>query len=386
MIRAIVYGYDLPARTLAVAITKGYNFFAGSAGGEEIGITGFADWNGDAAERVVDGYPVLSEVECRRLRTEGMAEYLLMPRESYRSNGNYLMAWHKLGFAPEEVLLARTLKKENLQTAEDYLNLLDPIIESPYLPYLEYHIADHCNLNCAYCEHYSGLVEEPVFPEFEEMQRDFRQMKQLITEIGIIRILGGEPLLNPEIEKYMRLTRETYPEAVIFVVSNGLLADRMPETFYERMKELHIFLWISLYPPMERRIGAVKEFLESRHVQYTVSPLNTIFSKKQVLTAADDAQRERIFLQCYQHSCVNLYKGQLATCFLPFTTKYFNRTFAQNLPEDGAISLYEEGLTTADLKHRLMQPFERCRYCDVPEDHSWRTMHRPSVLSDWVKE
>ena len=75
---------------------------------------------------------------------------------------------------------------------------------------------------------------------------------------------------------------------------------------------------------------------------------------------------------------------KLASCFLPFTTKYFNRYFDKNLPEDGAIDLYEEGLTIEKIMHRLSTPFERCRYCTEAEEQPWHIIHEPSVLEDWV--
>jgi hypothetical protein len=88
-----------------------------------------------------------------------------------------------------------------------------------------------------------------------------------------------------------------------------------------------------------------------------------------------------------QAHCNNLYDGKIAACFLPFTTKYFNAEFAQNLPEDGALDLYEEAMSTERIQRHLFTPFERCRYCS---DHSvpvpWEVMQEPSVLSDWVRE
>lgn len=66
------------------------------------------------------------------------------------------------------------------------------------------------------------------------------------------------------------------------------------------------------------------------------------------------------------------------------TTKYFNRYFGKDLTEDGAIDLYEDGLTTEQLKMRLLTPFERCRYCTPPVNVKWEQVKYPSRLSDWA--
>ena len=47
-------------------------------------------------------------------------------------------------------------------------------------------------------------------------------------------------------------------------------------------------------------------------------------------------------------------------------------------------NLYDDALTTSDLKSRLLQPFERCRYCKKPVLVDWEQISHPSSLSDWV--
>ncbi|MBR5637205.1 MAG: hypothetical protein IKW81_09780, partial [Pseudobutyrivibrio sp.] len=64
------------------------------------------------------------------------------------------------------------------------------------LPYLEYHVADHCNLNCSSCVHFSPLVKEPTFTDFDKLECDLMQLKRKVHYFDAIRILGGEPLLN----------------------------------------------------------------------------------------------------------------------------------------------------------------------------------------------
>ena len=92
------------------------------------------------------------------------------------------------------------------------------------------------------------------------------------------------------------------------------------------------------------------------------------------------------FYRCSQSRCHNLYDGKIAACFLPFTTKYFNEYFHQHLPEDGAIDLYTPGLTTEILKTKLMQPFERCYYCQDSISVDWEQIKNPSTLADWLAE
>ena len=60
--------------------------------------------------------------------------------------------------------------------------------------------------------------------------------------------------------------------------------------------------------------------------------------------------------------------------------------FAKNLPEDGTIDIYDPNLTTTTLKHRLLIPFERCRYCGSYKKIPWTKIKNPSTLDDWIRE
>ena len=92
------------------------------------------------------------------------------------------------------------------------------------------------------------------------------------------------------------------------------------------------------------------------------------------------------FDNCFQSTCNNLYKGKIAACMLPFMTHYFNEAFDKQLPEDGAIDLYDETLTTRTLKEYLERPFLRCAYCGDPVNVPWKQAEREPDIYDYIKE
>ncbi|MBO6215568.1 MAG: glycosyltransferase, partial [Lachnospiraceae bacterium] len=200
--------------------------------------------------------------------------------------------------------------------------------------------------------------------------------------VGRIRILGGEPLLNPELPKYVAMAREVYPEADIFVVTNGLLLNSLSEETCSVMRENGAAFMISYYPPLEGKLDDMKRRIEEKGVTVKSSPLIKEFTMRQNLHGKNDPKRE--FEACFQSSCNNLYKGRIAACMLPFMTHYFNETFEEKLPEDGAIDLYEEGLTTAELKKRLEKPFYRCAFCGDPVPVKWQQADREGNINDFV--
>lgn len=384
MIKAIILGHNVYASYMKQFIDRGYNRIINEYGGEEIEPVAYWDYFGSVASSDED-LPVLTHELVRDYFVNGNAEILIVPQECYVGLNDYLTAFFLVGIDLGNVYIAKSLDRP-FSSKDEIIDMFTPYYSCGTLSYLEFHVADHCNLNCANCEHYSGLVKEPVFPVFEKFSKDIHQLRKYVDTIGLIRILGGEPLLNPQIEDYIKLVSEVYPESVIRVVTNALLLKSMPDSFFETLNSCHegSGVHISLYPVMKDHIDPVISLLEEKGTTYVVSTVIDTFRKQQSLVPADDKELTQKYTHCYQKGCVNLYDGKLASCFLPFTTKYFNAYFDKNLPEDGAVDLYEEGLTIEKIMHRLSTPFERCRYCRKPVEQPWHVIHEPSILEDWV--
>ena len=373
-----ILGVEQVSQGVAYVIENGCNVLLKSQRAELLNVVAFIT-RGKGDSFIIGDKAVLNLEQFIALYRKKVIEKIIFPREVYlwqRSELNYLRG---RGLSIEDIWITQRLSNEI-----SLPNFLEPYLDAKYLPYLEFHVADHCNLNCKACEHYSGLVKEPHFPNLEKFTRDFERLHEFIDDLGVIRILGGEPLLNPEVSEYVKLSRRLYPQAIIYVVTNGLLLPKMPEGFFENLRECNAAILISFYPPLESKLPAIKELLAEKGVPLVVGSLVKNFTCKQTLKR-HDYPRE-IFLQCFQANCHNLYEGKIAACFLPFTTKYFNAYYGKDLPEDGALDLYDETLTTPKLKAHLLTPFERCRYCTPPVDVEWRTIKNPSLITDWVHD
>ena len=92
--------------------------------------------------------------------------------------------------------------------------------------YLEFHIMDSCNLNCKGCIHFSSLNSPNTFVSLSSVQNDLERLKNIVEYIEVIRIMGGEPLLNPEWKKYIGITQKYYPYTEIHLATNGLFNAR----------------------------------------------------------------------------------------------------------------------------------------------------------------
>lgn len=308
---------------------------------------------------------------------------IVIPKEYYMGHNSLVLTLLRQGIDINDIYEGIRLSEQVRTDPGLTATLITPTLSDPYLSYLEFHVADHCNLNCKYCTHYSPLVTEPVFTDYERFSSDLGQLKKYIPDIGIIRILGGEPLLNPDLDRFILRARQLYPASIITVVTNGLLLLKMSENLIQTMKENMAFIHISFYPPLQDKIREIRQFLYEHEIPYTMTEMTEAFSKTQVLTPHDN---DAFFYSCFQASCTCLQDGKLAPCYAPFTTKYFNEAFSADLPTDEGIDLYDGTLTLTQLKTSLLLPMKRCKYCVSGSFYPWEVLGKQSSLEDWIIE
>ncbi len=95
--------------------------------------------------------------------------------------------------------------------------------KKPDLSYCEYQIADHCNLKCKACAHYSNAITEAVFADSGIFRNDLEKLSLKFANIEKFRLMGGKPLLNSELPIFIKLVRKYFPMSDIRIVTNGLL-------------------------------------------------------------------------------------------------------------------------------------------------------------------
>lgn len=138
------------------------------------------------------------------------------------------------------------------------------------LPKLETHLVDHCNLNCKGCSHFSPL-SSPAFADFNQFSKDITRLSELFKNINRFRILGGEPLLHPEIIKFISFARMKLPASNIRIVTNGILLPKMTPLFWETMADSKISIDITIYPKVPVRVDTIKALAEKYDIDLDIN-------------------------------------------------------------------------------------------------------------------
>jgi GTP 3',8-cyclase len=120
------------------------------------------------------------------------------------------------------------------------VRITDGKIEPPHGCELD--VVDHCNLACLDCNHGSPAMTRR-FVDPDRVFRDFSNLAKVYRPKAV-KVLGGEPLLHPNLIEVIGALRRSGICEHVQVVTNGLLLPRMPEEFWDVISELEI----SIYP------------------------------------------------------------------------------------------------------------------------------------------
>lgn len=238
--------------------------------------------------------------------------------------------------------------------------------------YFEVHLVEHCNLNCKGCAHFSPLAI-PEFLDINSYRNDLERLRELTDgDIFRITLLGGEPLLHPDIEDFILLSRLYFPNSVIRLITNGIKLVSMPQSFFDACLENKVLIEVTKYP-IDFDYDRMLNVLDKSGVDYRYRA-NTENEEKKFWHLRLDRNGlqipEESFEKCqWGNGAICLVKGKLFSCPIPAYINHFNRYFNENLQfcESDYVDLYSVK-DEKEIRERLSRPMNFCRYCKVEGD------------------
>ena len=243
-----------------------------------------------------------------------------------------------------------------------------------YIDYIEHHIVDHCNLKCAGCSHFSPLVDEPWLEDINDFKKDFTQLAQM-TEIGTIRLMGGEPLLHPQLPDFISIIRELFPKSSIWIVTNGILLKERKEELLKLCNDLNVGICVSNYNLKFDLRDYLSGFkitrVDSKGLMYNISL--DLSGAQNPMSAFQKCDLHRYHYYFFQG-------GRFFPCCISSNLHYFNEYFegvvdAYDLDEI-SILIYEHSIE--EIIQFLNEPIDMCKYCNT--ERRMRT-HSPFRVS-----
>lgn len=259
------------------------------------------------------------------------------------------------------------------------------------LSQFEVHLAEHCNLNCQNCDHFSPIAKESCL-NIDIFESDLKRLSFLTKkDVDKIYLLGGEPLLNKDITKFMLIARKYFPNTEISIVTNGILLLDMNQNFWDTCKNCKISIIVTKYP-----IGLDYEKIEKtalcNGVDFSFFGDTGNIIKTSYLIPLDikgKGDKNKNFNNCYHaNTCVFLREGKLYTCPVAPNIRHFNNYFNQQLPDTNlnSIDIYK-AKNIKQILNFLSKPIPLCKFCDIERRHGnipWKISSKN--ITEWTCE
>lgn len=252
------------------------------------------------------------------------------------------------------------------------------------LRYVETHIVDHCNLNCRGCGHFSP-VSPPSYRDPARFARDITRLAALFDRLERVHLLGGEPLLHPDVLEFARAARAAAPEAAVGLITNGLLLPKMPAAWWDEVRDLRVEVRLSAYPislPLESLLDRARD----RGVEMVVTKAKDRFFTIP-LRQRNRTRSARSFEECHElFECPFLEDGLLYACPVIPLSRILTDRFGMHFSEDpdDSLDIHRDDMTAEKILAFLAKPAPWCGHCDM-ESLRWAPWARSRrVLGEWT--
>lgn len=239
----------------------------------------------------------------------------------------------------------------------DYVSVYDGIT-------VEMHIVDHCNLNCAGCNHFSPLAKSWEI-DIEDFSQQLIALKNNIPTVRRLILLGGEPTLHSHFVDICLKAREILPDIDITILSNGVRIKQL-ESQVESLKEAHIQMSICSYPGYTDSKSVQKfrwEYFNSRNLMHQT-----------LVDESGSQNKENNYFYCgnYTLPCFTLKDYKLYIC--PFSAHlplYTQRTGLniKTIPNIDYIDIREVHNNLDLIQDFCFTPKNYCKYCKSTNSH-----------------
>lgn len=241
----------------------------------------------------------------------------------------------------------------------------------------EISLADHCNLSCQMCDHYSQLSEK-WFVDMDRFEKDMIRMGELFDhEIGAITLIGGEPTLHEDLIRCIQITRREFPSGELIILTNGVLLLQLEHSpkgnLWEVCKENDVHISVTVYP-IKLDYAAIEEKGKEYGVPVFMSSNIHAGKSMKVVKISDkhtmdlDGKIDKFYcVNCLYFNKFNVLKdGRFYMCPVAAHSNIFNHAFNQNLRfrEKDFLDIYQIS-SWEELAEYSASYIPFCSYCDL---------------------
>ena len=113
------------------------------------------------------------------------------------------------------------------------------------LNYAEINITNVCNYSCAHCQSLNNYAFKG-HQQWNAYKNEYQKLSEKL-DIAQIQIIGGEPTLNPDFDKWVKGISELWPNSKLQIATNGSKLDKITNEIYQVLLMHKGTLWITCH-------------------------------------------------------------------------------------------------------------------------------------------
>lgn len=238
-----------------------------------------------------------------------------------------------------------------------------------HLDYFEVVVTTRCSLRCKNCANLMQYYHKPEHVEWDVIERSVKRLLECIDKVERVGILGGEPLLYPELPKVIDLLEASPKVRAIRVVTNGTLIPKNEEVLRALANSkvvVQLNNYLNAYAGVADELAKV---FDSRKIKYRLLKKDgsewVDYGNLDCRNRKAEELKEQ-FKNC-GIDCRSLYNGKLFYC--PRSGHGMDLGLLRENPAD-YVDIIGSDLPTDEMREKLYrllferQFIEACNHCD----------------------
>ena len=255
--------------------------------------------------------------------------------------------------------------------------------------FLQIHLTEHCNLNCKGCTHFSPVACEGYI-SLDSLEETYVKLKPYLEKwFCRLELLGGEPLLHPNITGILVLTRKYYKDFEFRLVTNGIKLLSMTEAFFRVCADHRITICMSKYP-INIDYPAIEKKLSDYGILYRYYGEYETFKtfRQYKLNPHGIYDPDESYKNCkYAGHCFQLRDDCIFPCFISAYAGHLNKHFGLDFDwEKGDYVSLDANPGNEDFLALATKSVPFCKYCNMEHPTEFIWDYSKKSIDEWIEE